>query len=220
MRLSWTWARRNSTIQAFVSIATRVRRMSRRLAVPKYFATDPMPRTRYVVVAAVAICSRSVLAQPTWSHREYVDAITDDSVRAVSTKTVDGYEFTVYRLGAKGRVWARFRIPESISDVLASQPPVYRIDSRPPEDLALDLRISKYLDRPQIEQQPKWVNFVIWHGDEFFGAPVAGTLASLTDGKRLLFRYYVFTGGSKDVAFSLEGFADALDWLLGRKPPQ
>ncbi|MDP9179263.1 MAG: hypothetical protein M3O61_16425 [Gemmatimonadota bacterium] len=175
---------------------------------------------RFRVVALVNIIALSAIPSPaggqaSWVRREYVDAITDDSVRSVSTKTAEGYEFVVYRI-ARGRVWARFRIPDAIPDVMAhNRPPIYRIDSAPPYDLAADVRISPLLPQPLIQSEPKWVNFVLWHGQE---QAIGAGLRALVSGKRLLFRYYPYTGGSKDVSFPLEGFDVALEWLLERKP--
>lgn len=166
-----------------------------------------------VTILALTIRAHPAGAQESWVRREYVDAITDDSIRAVSTKSADGYEFVVYRIG-RGRVWARFRIPDTTIYVLAKNPPpVYRIDGLKPHDLGTDLRLEKLVSDRMIEFEPKWVNFVLWHGQ---GQEIVGTLKDLTEGKRLLIRYHIFTGGSKDVSFLLDGFDDALTWLVRR----
>lgn len=168
-----------------------------------------------IALAVLGVRPRTADGQERWVRRVDVDAITDDSVRSVSTRSADGYEFAVYRIG-RGAVWARFRIPDSVPRVLASDPaPVYRIDNRPPQDLATDVRLQRLVGKPMIALEPKWVNFVLWHGQ---GQEVGGTLQWLAEGKRLLIRYYIFTGGSKDVSFSLEGFAQELGWLLQLAP--
>ena len=166
-------------------------------------------------MAIFIVCAgpTSARGQASWSRKVQVDAMTDDSIRLVSTTTDDGYEFAVYRV-AHGRVWARFTVPDASADVIAQDRLlVYRIDAGEPFDLGAQLRIQRYLPNPTIQSEPKWVNFVMWHGE---GSEIGKALRDMASGKKLLVRYFVFTGGSRDISFSLGGFGDALRWLLQR----
>ncbi|MGH7568542.1 MAG: hypothetical protein ACREL9_06170 [Gemmatimonadales bacterium] len=166
-----------------------------------------------LVLAMVTAKPDAADAQAGWRRKAQVDAITDDSIRLVSTTTEGGYEFAVYRI-AHGRVWARFSVPDFNLDVIAhDRLLIYRVDGGEPFDVGAQLAIQRYLSTPTIQAEPKWVNFVIWHGE---GGSIGKGLSHMATGKKLLVRYFVFTGGYRDIAFSLDGFAEALRWVLER----
>jgi phosphoribosylformylglycinamidine (FGAM) synthase-like amidotransferase family enzyme len=63
------------------------------------------------------------------------------------------------------------------------------------------------------EWEPKWVNFLIWHGNE--NESIAKDLVHLMKGKRVVFRYYLSTGGHKDTSFTLKGSVSAITSAIG-----
>lgn len=112
----------------------------------------------YLTVALAVPSTDPAAAQGQWVRKEYVDAITDDSVRTTTTAAAGGYELTIYRI-AGGRVWGRFSIPDQNLDVLSPEKLlIYRIDDHEPQDLGQDLSIQRFLDVPLIQAEPKWVN--------------------------------------------------------------
>jgi hypothetical protein len=91
---------------------------------------------------------------------------------------------------------------------------MYRIDKNSPNDLAREKRVQEMgVGIQAYAWEPKWVNFLIWHGKESEGR--GETLNQLMQGKFIVFKYFLFTGGNKDATFTLEGAGPAIADVLG-----
>lgn len=123
------------------------------------------------------------------------------------TRNAQGFELSFYRISPAGAVWANFSLPPDSVDVLGSQSLMYRIDQLKPvePDAGRNSRIPGLSD--MVKREPKWVNFLVWHGKD---QPLTGTLRDFMEGKSVIFRYYLATGGSKETAFDLRGGKDAI----------
>jgi hypothetical protein len=141
-----------------------------------------------------------------WVVTETKDAMTDEVRRAAVVTNKDGFTFSVYRLGAD--IWANFAIPNSDSAQLdAEKLIVYRVD-----DWVAKRLTDRVAERPKIEVQPKWVNWRIGtHGSP----DVWLTLRQFPGGRRLVVRFYLFTGGWRDTEFTLTGAREALAYVAG-----
>jgi len=144
--------------------------------------------------------------------------MTDEVRKAAIVKNDLGHTFSIYRLSEGGPVWGNFALSEGMFDQVDwGKPPIYRVDKQAPTDLAemkktqdMGVGIHAY------EWEPKWVNFLIWHGEKDEG--IAKDLIHLMEGQNVVFRYYLSTGGFKDTSFSLKGAAPAISEAIGISP--
>jgi len=145
-----------------------------------------------------------------WKVDEHIDAMTDEVKKTAIVKNELGHTFSIYRISKGGAVWGNFALSDKIFDQVDwEKPPIYRVDKNEPKNLArmkrmqeMDLGIQAY------EWEPKWVNFLIWHGKEDEG--VANNLVQIMEGQKIVFRYYLSTGGYKDTSFSLKRAASSI----------
>jgi len=167
---------------------------------------------RSVLVVALTIPATS---WADWRVVERIDAMTDEVRKSAIVDNDHGHSFSVYRLSAGGPVWGNFSLSERKFDQVDwEKPPMYRVDRHEPVNLKrmkdmheMGLGIQAY------EWEPKWVNFLIWHGKEEEG--IAENLVELMEGEKVVFRYYLSTGGYKDTAFPLSGAAAAISTAVG-----
>lgn len=155
-----------------------------------------------------------------WKVVTTTDAITDKVMKTALIKNEIGHTFSIYRIKPGGEVWGNFAISEDIFDQIDPQkPPIYRIDNYEPLDLNLfkkmqDSQKAIGMDGMQLYSwSPKWVNFAFWQGNEDEG--INGKIVELMEGEKILFRYYLFTGGFKDTTFELKGAAEAISEATG-----
>ena len=91
---------------------------------------------------------------------------------------------------------------------------MYRVDRNEPVNLERMKKTHKMgLGIQAYEWEPKWVNFLMWHGKEDEG--IANDLVQIIQGDTIVFRYYLTTGGSKDTSFTLNGAASAISEAIG-----
>lgn len=169
---------------------------------------------RKLLMFIVAISIQSQVAAD-WKVDSHVDAMTDETKKKAIVENERGHSFYIYRLSEGGPVWGNFSLSKKMFEQVDwKKPPIYRIDKNEPVNLAkmketqeMGLGIQAY------EWEPKWVNFLIWHGKTDEG--IANNLVQLMEGNKVVFRYYLSTGGYKDTSFSLEGADSAISEAIG-----
>ena len=208
-----------------VVVATPVLAITRLIREGSFMRYLRVAARSLVCVIGIAISAASAYGQnipapvvlANWEFVERRDAMTDELVREARTRNLAGFELRVFRM-ASGKVYALFRLPDASTDVLsATRYPMYRIDQHKPQDLENDRVLARVLNERPIFEEPKWVQFLVWHGSDPY--PTSGTLFDLMHGQRIVFRYYLFTGGYKETEFSLDGAHDAVVRALGLIPP-
>jgi hypothetical protein len=150
-----------------------------------------------------------------WRIDERIDTMTDEVKKTAFVKNEYGHKFSIYRISKDGTVWGNFALSDGTFDQVDwEKTPIYRVDKNEPTNLArmkqtqdMGLGIHAY------EWEPKWVNFLLWHGKEDEG--IANDLVQLMEGEKVAFRYYLSTGGYKDTTFSLKGAATAISGAIG-----
>ena len=153
-----------------------------------------------------------------WTLDERIDAMTDEVKKTAVVVNDLGHTFSIYRVSEDGAVWGNFALSDGTFDQVDwGKPPIYRVDQNAPTNLArmketqeMGLGIHAYA------WEPKWVNFLIWHGKEKEG--ISNDLVQLMEGQKVVFRYYLSTGGYKDTAFSLNGAASTISAAIGISP--
>jgi len=141
--------------------------------------------------------------------------MTDEARKSAYVTNEDGHTFSIYRISNDGEIWGNFSLSTSVFDQISPQkPPIYRVDRNEPIDLMREKKLQEMGLRIQaFEWEPKWVNFLIWHGKEDEG--MADALVQLMEGEKVVFRYYLGTGGYKDTAFTLKGAPSAISKAVG-----
>jgi hypothetical protein len=154
----------------------------------------------------------SYAASDHWIVTESKDVITDEVRRTAIVTNTDGFTFSVYTMGPKS-IWANFSIPSSDSAILDGKKLiVYRVDDYPPKTLDTDRFAENEMHLHLLDAQPKWVNWAVGNR----GSPgLQETLRQLQGGQRLIVRFYLFTGGSRDTEFTLRGAREALADVAG-----
>lgn len=163
-------------------------------------------RRQFAALAITCALATPVLvAASEWKVMSRVDALTDAENKSAHVFNADGHAFAVFRLPS-GRVVGVFKISDRSRDVLSHDLlPVFRVDKND----AVNTRLRN------ASWEPKWVQFDIAGSNPSDRA----VLASLMNGKQILFRYYRFTGGAQDTVFSLNGARAAIADALGMTDP-
>lgn len=169
---------------------------------------------RRLLVFIVALVIHSA-ALADWKLNERIDAMTDEVKKTAIVKNELGHTFSIYRISKGGAVWGNFTLSDGMFDQVDwGKPPIYRVDKNEPTNLA---RMKKTQDMglgiQAYEWEPKWVNFLIWHGKEDEG--IASDLVQLMEGQQVVFRYHLSTGGYKDTTFTLKGAVSAISGAIG-----
>lgn len=155
------------------------------------------------LLVAVILAGYSVCSFGQWSVASSIDAMSDEKKLSAITKNEAGYRIQIYRIKNNGPVWMNFEIPSSSSDMFApSMPIMYRIDKNKPYTVDLTNSLER-VGLINSEWNPKWINFLVWHGDEKSGS--SPILSELMRGSKLALRYNIVTGGFRDVEFNLAG---------------
>lgn len=156
-----------------------------------------------------------------WVSSQSVDSVTDEQVSTAKVLSDSGYELAVYRVGDPGvPVLARFSVPSDSDDTIdPGRAPILRIDDNDPHDLSTSKRAAELTENLDVESgtlyeaKQKQVTFTIWHGE---GAVTESEkLREIMAGEELLVRYYLVSGGHKDVTFSLENSSEAIRTAVG-----
>lgn len=171
----------------------------------------------YFFLKLILFASTSSFAD--WQVKEETDLMTD-RIRKIAYITNDsGHTISIYRISKNESVWMNFNLSSSTFDQISSlQPPMFRIDQNEPHDLSRQKRSneSSYNQKHGIQDyiwEPKWVNFLIWHGKEEEG--LSTSLVQIMEGQSIVFRYYLSTGGYKDTRFTLQGAASTIAETIG-----
>ena len=173
------------------------------------------------LVLALVGASLSVpqYANAQWQYEENVAVMTDETKRRAVVVNEKGHSFSVYRVSEGEHVWANFSISsDSFDQIDSDKPPMLRVDKHAPLDLQEVKKLGALLDSLEhvkgssYQWEPKWVNFLIWHGDVQQG--LAAFLIQVMQGEKLTVRYYLPTGGYKDTVFSLVGSAPVIAQAL------
>lgn len=169
--------------------------------------------------AALIICVfasglGAVLEAQTWRVVQETDSMTDAVDKVAVAKNADGHSLTVWRAQDR-KVWAAFRLSASSSEVFGSDLPIYRVDKLRAEKLEDMVALQKYLgDKNTLPTwliaKPKWIIWQIESG-ETGELKRDSSLAKLMTGGRVLFRYFLFTGGVKETSFQLDGATAAIE---------
>lgn len=168
---------------------------------------------RLILFAAGLAVQSFVLAD--WQVDKRIDSMTDAATKTAVVTNELGHQFSIYRLSKDGPVWANFSLSDDMFDQVDwVRAPIYRIDKNDPIDLSELKRMQDIgFGFDTYKWTPKWVNFLIWHGDEKEG--IADDLIQLMEGNVIVFRYYLSTGGYKDTSFPLNGAAAAISEAIG-----
>jgi hypothetical protein len=160
---------------------------------------------RVFVVLAFITLTASVHA---WELESKVDSMTDEARSMATIRNGEGHSFSVYRQ-KDGTVWALFSLSSKSAQTLSPKTmPIIRVDKYPPNDFMHDADLQALLARlrgttptPTYFWEPKWVHAKLWHGDD--AESRATIVDQLGQGKTLLVRYYLFTGGYKETSFAI-----------------
>ena len=154
-----------------------------------------------------------------WTVKTTTDSMTDEVKAKATVTNSNGYTLSVYRarvnIADKGSVWVNFLLPDESLDVLSgSKSIMYRIDKNPPQTVDVSNRLRS-LGIVDAEVEPKWINFLIWHGQDRDGRNDA--INGLMRGNSIVIRYSLFTGGYKETSFQLSnaGSGAAIASALG-----
>lgn len=166
------------------------------------------------LLLAIPLLLAMVTAFASWKVETKTDSMTDQIKKSAVVVNEQGHSLSIYR-HPSGAAWGNFSLSNGSLDQLSSQkPPVFRIDKNAPHDVADEKRLQEMgVGVQAYAWEPKWVNFLIWHGNESEGR--SKTLDQLIQGKTIVFRYYLFTGGHKETTFSLDGAGPAIANALG-----
>lgn len=143
-----------------------------------------------------------------WKVTSKVDTMTDQIKKTAEVTNELGHKFSIYRLSKGGAVWANFKLSDDVFDQVDwKKPPIFRVDKNEPTNLQSKVKLQK-MGFNAYEWEPKWVNFLMWHGKSEQGISV--DLGIIMKGEKILFRYYLSTGGFKETTFSLKGASVAI----------
>lgn len=148
-----------------------------------------------------------------WIVETKVDSMTDEVKKSARTCNDMGYCLSIYLLEDK-QVWGNFSLPDTNTDVLSHEKlPMYRIDKHKADDLEHLKTLEELLDESFFKVEPKWINFKISIPVEI-KSDIRGNLKDLIEGNKIVFRYYLSTGGSKETTISLTGAQKAIYEVL------
>lgn len=166
----------------------------------------------------LALASFTAVAQAAWVLNSKKDAMTDQVVKSARVTNEQGHSLTLYRQES-GPVWATFALSDRSAEVLSSDKgPIYRIDKGEPEDLAELRRLQgQGITGPMYAWEPKWVNWLVWHGEGYPSEP-HGTLARLMSGRIVVVRYFLMSGGYRESRFDVSGGKQVISRALSLDP--
>ncbi len=171
-----------------------------------------------IIVLTLGFLSFATISLAEWHVDQEIDSMTDETTKTATVKNESGHSFSIYHPSKDGPIWATFALAAGNFDQIDSQkPPVYRVDKNKPFNLAL-LKgpMAAKLGLHLYEWEPKWINFQIggWRGEDRLATP----LIHLMTGQKILFRYYLSTGGYKETSFTLAGAPTSIAEAIGISP--
>lgn len=149
-----------------------------------------------------------------WTLESTKDSMTDRTKKEASVQNEAGHRFTVYR-GPNEAAWATFSVATSSGDTIAPRrAPMLRVDSFAPHDLETSRTVTESNVGVRLYVwEPSFINFLVWHGKASEGRSTL--LNELMSGNKVVFRYFLGTGGYKETTFSLDGAGSAIAESLG-----
>lgn len=161
------------------------------------------------LLVALPLLLAMATAFASWKVETKTDSMTDQTKKSAVVVNEQGHSLSIYR-HPSGAAWANFSLSNWSLDQLSPQkPPVFRIDKNAPHEVADKKRLQEMgVGVQAYAWEPKWVDFLIWHGKESEGR--SKTLDQLMEGRTIVFRYFLFTGGYKETTFSLDGAGPAI----------
>tara|TARA_Y100000031_G_scaffold144424_1_gene175857 strand:+ start:151 stop:702 length:552 start_codon:yes stop_codon:yes gene_type:complete len=156
-----------------------------------------------------------------WVINKEVDSMTDKKTTSAVLSNDEGYELKLYTL-ASGEFFCTFALPTNSLDVLShSQAPMYRVDKNIQQDLNdLAKMHDKLIEHGAYlySQEPKWCNFILSAVEKKNRDTISGwVLEEFAKGEKIVFRYWLFTGGYKETSFSISGADKAILEVLKNK---
>lgn len=167
-------------------------------------------KTLVILIALVAHTS----AYAAWEVTTSAESITDKAKKIAIVKNQAGHSFSIYQIPPENQVWGTFSLSDSAFDQIDSErPPMYWIDKKTPYNLSTSKILDEKYDLGLYQREPKWVNFIIWHGKVDEG--VTGDIVDMVRGHEIFFKYYTVSGGDKYTSFTLKGSALAISEIIG-----
>ncbi len=169
------------------------------------------------VIFIILLLNQSLLCAE-WEIKREVDSMTDEEKISAVLFNGEGYKLKLYTLDS-GEFFCTFSLPADSLDVLShSQSPIYRVDKNEPCDLNLQAKWQKKLNEMGIEtkmyqQEPKWCNFNLSRKLDKV-EDIGGALEEFAKGERIVFRYWLFTGGYKETSFIISGADKVISEVL------
>lgn len=153
---------------------------------------------RSFAVLALAI----PIAQAQWTVVEHKDAMTDQVYWIASTQSPERHGLSITKLVTRGVVMSFSLSSDMFEQIDPRRSILYRIDNHP----AIVPRDTRW--------EPRFVRIGLdWSSRNGRGEE----LVQIMSGKKLLLRFPVNGGGSRDVAFSLDGARDVIAQAIGIK---
>ena len=170
----------------------------------------------FLLITTIALFTSSLL-KADWKLKTQKNSKTDEIVNIAYTNSKEGYTFSIFKLKNSEPIWASFSLPETTSDLISGENPLlYRIDENKYNNTSLVISIGEVIDKVFYEWQPKWVNFALMFRiqpkieDNRKDSP----LGTVMNGNNVVVRYYLASGGYKDISFSLKGSYSAIKKAL------
>lgn len=165
-------------------------------------------------LAAILVLLSSFNAMGDWTVQHRVDPMSEEEKKMAVVENELGHKFYIYRLFSSGAAWGYFSIEPVESDSLdKNKPPLYIVDQNEPFDLTQVKRVTDMgIGLKAYEWRPKSVSFLMWHGDQNQG--IALDLVKLMEGEKVVFRYNLSNGDSKEAIFTLRGAGQAISEVL------
>ena len=178
-----------------------------------------MHRKTTMTIVALALMVTASAAHAAWKVRTQQDAITDEKHSVASVTNRDGYTLEVYR-AKNGAGYVMFAVARRPAQAIRPRHDLFlRVDKYEPLRIDSTDRLGRWakkngIDIPKgFDWNPGFVNFKVWHGKQNEG--MAPILAQMMKGNKLVVRFPVNSGGTRDVIFSLSGAGRAIRTALG-----
>ena len=163
------------------------------------------------------------LCHAKWKIEKEVDSMTDKKTTSAVLFNDEGYKLRLYTLDS-GEFFCAFALPADSLDVLShSQAPMYRVDKNIQQDLNSLAEMQENFIKSDIpaklySHEPKWCNFVLSAVEKKNRDTISGwVLEEFAKGEKIVFRYWLFTGGYKETSFSISGADKAILEVLKNK---
>ncbi len=165
------------------------------------------------VIFIILLLNQSLLCAE-WEIKREVDSMADEEEISAVLFNDEGYMLRLYTLDS-GEFFCTFSLPANSLDVLSNtQAPMYRVDKNEPCDLNLKVKWQEMVgEKTLYQQEPKWCNFILSIKLDKI-EDIFGGLEEFAKGERIVFRYWLFTGGYKETSFIISGAGKVISEVL------